>query len=225
MSEIKVGRPKGSIIPAATLNDSSSLMCGYGCNQNAQFLVGKNQTPCCSNNPRSCPAIHQKIGYTLAKTLAVTHPVGDTKKCTLCKKVLPATSDYFYSRTEGTKRIMPHCIKCHNKKGSEWRKANREKTNAAQRRRWITKKYGMPKEDWEAALPKGCALCGEPFKLETRGNDKHTIGGLNPVVDHDHKTGQVRAVLHAKCNSAIGLLDEIPEKARLAYEYLLKYKG
>ena len=39
-----------------------------------------------------------------------------------------------------------------------------------------------------------CALCGEPIQ----GDD---------VLDHDHKTGEVRGVLHRGCNAMLGHLE------------------
>jgi ribosomal protein S14 len=58
-----------------------------------------------------------------------------------------------------------------------------------------------------------CLLCGRPFV---------GIGncGLAPVQDHCHKTGKNRGIIHRKCNQAIGLFDESPEKLRGAIEYL-----
>lgn len=38
-----------------------------------------------------------------------------------------------------------------------------------------------------------CAMCGEPFSPKNP-----------PVLDHDHKTGLCRSVLHRGCNAALG---------------------
>ena len=51
-----------------------------------------------------------------------------------------------------------------------------------------------------------CAICREP---------DHEL-----CVDHDHKTGRVRALLCGGCNSAIGFLRESPLLARVAATYL-----
>jgi Recombination endonuclease VII len=51
-----------------------------------------------------------------------------------------------------------------------------------------------------------CAICRE--------------SGRELVVDHDHKTGRVRALLCGHCNSAIGFLRESPLLARAAATYL-----
>lgn len=44
-----------------------------------------------------------------------------------------------------------------------------------------------------AAQAGRCALCGEPVSPKNP-----------PVLDHDHKTGLCRAVLHRGCNAALG---------------------
>lgn len=46
------------------------------------------------------------------------------------------------------------------------------------------------------------------------------FGKKGPSVDHDHTTGKVRGILCGRCNKAIGLMDDSPNKLRLAAEYL-----
>lgn len=43
-----------------------------------------------------------------------------------------------------------------------------------------------------------CLVCKEPIKVSTRGR------GSDYCLDHDHESGEVRAVLHRSCNSALG---------------------
>ena len=43
-----------------------------------------------------------------------------------------------------------------------------------------------------------CAICQGPIS---------TRPGQDPVLDHDHKTGAVRAVLHRSCNSLLGKVE------------------
>jgi hypothetical protein len=57
-----------------------------------------------------------------------------------------------------------------------------------------------------------CAICREPGRTAYRSKDL--------CVDHDHKTGRVRALLCGGCNSAIGFLRESPLLARAAATYL-----
>jgi hypothetical protein len=57
-----------------------------------------------------------------------------------------------------------------------------------------------------------CAICREAGRTAYRGKDL--------CVDHDHRTGRVRALLCGYCNSAIGFLRESPLLARAAATYL-----
>lgn len=62
-----------------------------------------------------------------------------------------------------------------------------------------------------------CAICDQP---ETRlANHGRSLRGL--AVDHDHKTGEVRGLLCANCNKAIGLMQDDPERLVAAAAYLL----
>jgi len=54
-----------------------------------------------------------------------------------------------------------------------------------------------------------CGLCKKDFTEED-----------GPYVDHNHKTGFIRGLLHHKCNSVLGHLDDDPKKAELTKIYL-----
>lgn len=70
-------------------------------------------------------------------------------------------------------------------------------------------KYGLSASDYNRMFAQQsgvCAICREPDR--------------KLVVDHDHKTDRVRALLCSHCNSAIGFLRESPLLARAAATYL-----
>lgn len=46
-----------------------------------------------------------------------------------------------------------------------------------------------------------CALCGESFKKYD-----------GPCLDHDHKTGYIRAALHVSCNGAEGKVKRVAQR-------------
>lgn len=75
--------------------------------------------------------------------------------------------------------------------------------------------YGINPEEYDAILSAqggGCGICGS-----------HTTGGKRPVrlnVDHCHASGAVRGILCAKCNKAIGLFDDDPDRLVKAADYL-----
>lgn len=88
-----------------------------------------------------------------------------------------------------------------------WRKANPNK-----RRQYTLKKYGLTFESFNKLLEKQngqCAVCKATLEL---GQQTH--------IDHCHKTDKVRGLLCSKCNTAIGLLNDDPERAEALASYL-----
>jgi len=86
-------------------------------------------------------------------------------------------------------------------------------------KRMTLRRYGLTLESYNAMLAAQsnlCALCGRPFDVD--GNR-----GSRPSVDHDHATGEVRAVIHIGCNMALGLFQDDPELLYAAIAYLAKY--
>lgn len=76
------------------------------------------------------------------------------------------------------------------------RKANKEKLKVTDRLKALKRKYGMTQDDWNSLAStqhNRCAICGRERKL---------------VVDHCHKTGKVRGLLCASCNSALGVFND-----------------
>lgn len=94
---------------------------------------------------------------------------------------------------------------------------------------WINSSYckfnGQPKlkaevRDELTAAQKGlCALCGQP---ETKSN-QHGNCGLS--IDHDHETGEVRALLCNRCNVGLGWFAEDTKILQKAIDYLRRYGG
>lgn len=94
-------------------------------------------------------------------------------------------------------------------------KRHRENNKAAYRDRdrgYMLKKYGLTPEGYDQLLGEQnglCACCLQP-----------PIAGKRLVVDHCHKTGVVRGLLHDKCNLGLGQLGDSIERLRLAVQYL-----
>lgn len=122
-------------------------------------------------------------------------PVVDGQKpCSKCRRVLPVSQ--FSPSSVSSTGLMSQCAGCraHGKRAA---------------------KYGLSRADFER-MAEGqfgrCRICGEQPGMK----------GL--VVDHDHATGAVRALLCGPCNSAIGLLREDPAVFASAVSYLNHYK-
>src|ERR1051325_379040 len=96
-------------------------------------------------------------------------------------------------------------------KHAEWRTNN--PTYMSERQ--LFRRYGLRMEDWDRLLESQnglCAICKEPFEIGSSG--KH------PVVDHCHKTGKIRGLLHSNCNTGLGMFKDDVIKLRAAIEYL-----
>jgi len=101
------------------------------------------------------------------------------------------------------------CRECRSVEGRRRRRRPEARRRARDAR--LRRRYGIGLADVEAmARSQGwrCAACKGPGPL---------------VVDHDHVTGAVRALLCHGCNTAIGLLGEDPARAVAVAEYLRRY--
>lgn len=128
-------------------------------------------------------------------------------ECKKCGRDLPRQAFY----VKNGKMIRP-CKDCHsayrkiyNEERSdkvkivskEWRNANPDKVKDYT----LLKKYGLTLEKFEAMYDdqKGkCDICGE-----SGGIGKHEL-----VIDHNHTTGRVRALLCPNCNRGLGMFRE-----------------
>ena len=80
--------------------------------------------------------------------------------------------------------------------------------------RQVHRVYGISPERFQEMLLAQhgvCAICHLPERTERN----HLL-----TVDHDHETGQVRALLCSQCNRAIGLLSDDPAVIRAAADYV-----
>lgn len=71
-----------------------------------------------------------------------------------------------------------------------------------------------------------CAICKQPeTRIFTgRGRFKGQMKIAKLCIDHDHKTGKVRALLCHDCNTALGKFDDDPDLIQSAINYLNKHK-
>lgn len=94
-----------------------------------------------------------------------------------------------------------------------WRKEVMETDPLYFHRSQMKSVYGLDYTQYEAMLTKQkgvCALCYQPNQR-----------GRRLAVDHDHETGQVRALLCNRCNVSLGR-HNLPWFGR-AIQYLIKY--
>lgn len=133
------------------------------------------------------------------------------KLCSRCK--LWKTRDQYTQDRNTLDGVCTYCKECRKIIRKEDYERNK-KRNAARSRR---KRYGITASQF--ALIKGrqgeaCAICLNPF-LDKK--DTH--------LDHCHKTGQIRGILCAKCNTSIGRFNDDPEILSRAATYLKRPRG
>ena len=78
--------------------------------------------------------------------------------------------------------------------------------------------YGLTPEQFDQLLKaqnNACAICERPFVGIRRGKGQNP-----PCVDHCHATERVRGLLCGHCNTALGQMDDNPERLQRAIEYL-----
>jgi hypothetical protein len=84
------------------------------------------------------------------------------------------------------------------------------------------KKYGMTEDDYYILLEEQdgrCDIC-KTFPGDTLGVDRNRL-----VIDHDHTTGKVRALLCDFCNRGIGMFYDNPDLLVAAAEYVRRHEG
>ena len=149
------------------------------------------------------------------------------KQCAKCKEV--KSSDCFFITARSKGRLHSYCQACVTAASTAWHRGNPERSRAASRasyarkradparwkkhleknRRLLLRQYGLTPEQYEALYnaQRGlCAICGKP-PYPGRG------GML--CVDHDHVTGEIRGLLHRRCNAGLGALGDDPVQASL----------
>jgi hypothetical protein len=172
-----------------------------------------------NNRGTRCVACKAARACTSCKRVNATQ--GTSGKCSRCySKARHCTTcgDEF----RGVKSL---CNKCRYSASADQRKINWERWAAAnpqyryeRSKAHLLKKYGItPKDyhDMHEAAGGVCAICDQPeTALDRLGNIRRLS------VDHDHETGFIRGLLCAKCNPALGLLNDDPELLRNAITYL-----
>ena len=86
-------------------------------------------------------------------------------------------------------------------------------------RRWELKKVGFTSELFEQLLQEQNGLCAICNIELTTGKKTRT----DACADHCHATNTARGILCKRCNCALGMLDDKPERLIAASAYLTKW--
>jgi hypothetical protein len=148
---------------------------------------------------------------------AQTPPKPLPKLCPRCKVV--KSFENFYKSNASRTGVTSFCKICSSIKGKEWNKNNKEKSKQKSRIGSLKRNYGLTPQDYEKMLNKQCGVCCI-CKTNNPGKDRSYF-----TVDHCHITGVVRGLLCAKCNCALGLLNDNPMLFATAKNYLEQQHG
>jgi len=100
----------------------------------------------------------------------------------------------------------------------EYNKTHREQKRESDRKSWLWTKYKITVEEFDLLLAKQngrCAICGS----DKPGRPRDKYFG----VDHDHRTGAVRALLCFFCNTSLGGFKDSVKILQKAIDYLLGF--
>jgi len=138
------------------------------------------------------------------------------KRCSKCKRS-KLISD-FHVHPRGKFGRHPRCKTCRSAYGKIYFKRERTKILRKQAAKRYElghgrlRRYGLTRQSYENMVQNQngkCAICKQPAKL---------------CVDHNHETGQVRALLCCTCNLGFGAFKENPNVISSALDYALKWR-
>jgi hypothetical protein len=141
------------------------------------------------------------------------------RQCSKCKIEKDLT--HFSKKKSKPGGLEYWCKSCVNQQHKERYlvdKEYRDNKKNARLKQW----YGITLEEYELLAKEQdyrCKSCGE----KETSNNSHLTGVCALAVDHNHVTGQKRGLLCGRCNKALGLLDDNPDKIEALLKYLRLY--
>ena len=132
------------------------------------------------------------------------------KTCTTCDTEKPFSEFY-----KGKRYKDGYTTKCKPCMSAFYKVRNaRPEIKARARENSYRTKYGITVDQYNLMLQEqnySCKICGSTDSK--RGDQRF-------MVDHCHKTGEVRGLLCSQCNSALGLFEDNPQLLQSAINYL-----
>ena len=129
------------------------------------------------------------------------------KTCSKCKEQLPHAMFGNHCRTwDG---LQAYCKPCKTIVQRAHRSYNRPIEREKTKNRDLQRLYGITLSDYNEMIAEQGGTC----KISTCNNDA-------THVDHNHDTGEVRAILCLNCNAGLGMAKDSPVHLRAMAQYL-----
>jgi hypothetical protein len=165
----------------------------------SQYRVGASLTELAKRAGVSRVSLRAKFlaeGWVVRKHYERKPLRADSYRCSTCREVRPATE--FYADPKAANGLQSACKACC-------------------RARQVSRTTGLDRLAYIELLDKvghACQVCGAAPD-SSRNNRNQYLS-----VDHCHATGRVRGLLCARCNHALGLLNDDPAIIRKLATYL-----
>jgi Recombination endonuclease VII len=133
-----------------------------------------------------------------------------TRWCSKCSRHLPFEA--FNRAARSKDGLHSHCRECHSQANKRLY-STRARTFAVSH---IQRTYGLSPEEFAAmvaAQGNRCAIC-----------DRDMGAGMSRHIDHCHATGRLRGLLCTRCNGALGMAGDSPERLRAMADYIERYQ-
>lgn len=167
----------------------------------------------------ACCRVCHEINPRVAKIRKIPESM---KRCRDCKDLFPATSDFFTQNENG---LYYSCKKCQFPpmivqsfdRSQRVEVANISQIKDRERDNRLKRLYNITSEQYDRMLEEQNSVCLVCCLPETSTDSSGRTKSL--AVDHDHVTGQVRALLCQACNQVLGQMSEDPERIRSLLAY------
>lgn len=135
--------------------------------------------------------------------------------CKVCR--LEASKQWLSQNPERRRASAKRCYQRHRERNIAKTNAFNERNPEYKQRQHLKRSFNLSLEEFNmmrAQQDYRCAICG-------LHEEEH---GKNLCVDHDHKTGRIRALLCSHCNRMIGFARERVDVLSAAIDYVRKYE-
>lgn len=143
------------------------------------------------------------------------------RRCSKCEQTLPLSE--FWKHPRGKDGLRSRCRACVTAQNQDLRRKRTAQLTSEERyernKRVKLRDRGLTPAQFDAMKTEQgnlCAICGRPESVIEKSQGKPR----ELAIDHDHDTGQFRALLCSFCNLGLGWFRDNPETLRQAAIYV-----